>query len=208
MKKRNKGKKALTAVGAVVAAGLAPGIVAATPGCLPGQASAGITAADVVAIDGTTYSFDEIYAKQQINRRHEETTQWPQRTLKYGVVMPDNSQIKIVNDGPPYRSVEQMPRFPDGEAALVKYVQSHINYPSEAAADSIQGRVVVQFVIDSLGCVGEVKVIRSIRADLDSEAIRLVKSLPKFNPGRQNGKAVSVWYTLPITFTLPQENNN
>ena len=122
--------------------------------------------------------------------------------------MPDNSQIKIVNDGPPYRSVEQMPRFPDGEAALVKYVQSHINYPSEAAADSIQGRVVVQFVIDSLGCVGEVKVIRSIRADLDSEAIRLVKSLPKFNPGRQNGKAVSVWYTLPITFTLPQENNN
>ena len=66
MKKRNKGKKALSAVGAVVAAGLTPGIISATPGCLPGQgSSAGITAADVVAIDGMAYGFDELYAKQQ-----------------------------------------------------------------------------------------------------------------------------------------------
>ncbi|MBR4828810.1 MAG: energy transducer TonB [Muribaculaceae bacterium] len=205
MKKRNKGKKALTAVGAVVAAGLTPGFIAASAaGSSIQSPNAGATAAEVVAIDGKTYGFDELYAKQQINRRHKDTTQWPQRTLKYGVEMPDNIQIKIVNDGPPYRSVEQMPQFPGGEAALMKCVQSRINYPSEAAEDNIQGRVVVQFVIDSLGCVGEVKVVRSIREDLDAEAVRLVKSLPKFTPGRQNGQAVSVWYTLPITFKLPQ----
>ena len=105
-----------------------------------------------------------------------------------------------------FRSVEQMPQFPGGEAALMKYLQSHINYPPMAAENNVQGRVVVQFVVDKTGKVGEVKVVRSVDNDLDKEAVRVCKSLPKFTPGRQNGQAVSVWYTLPVTFKLQGTN--
>ena len=105
-----------------------------------------------------------------------------------------------------FRSVEQMPQFPGGEAALMKYLSSHINYPPMAAENNIQGRVVVQFVVDKTGRVGEVKVVRSVDKDLDKEAVRVCRSLPKFTPGRQNGQAVSVWYTLPVTFKLQGTN--
>ena len=105
-----------------------------------------------------------------------------------------------------FRSVEQMPQFPGGEAALMKYLQSHINYPPMAAENNVQGKVVVQFVVDKTGKVGEVKVVRSVDKDLDREAVRVCKSLPKFTPGRQNGQAVSVWYTLPVTFKLQGTN--
>lgn len=97
---------------------------------------------------------------------------------------------------------EQQAYFPGGETALLKYLQENIKYPPKAVKDSIQGRVVVQFLIDPQGCVGEVKVARSVSEDLDAEAVRVVKTLPKFVPGRMYGKAVSVWYTLPVTFKL------
>ena len=103
-------------------------------------------------------------------------------------------------------SVEQMPQFPGGDAALLKYLSSHINYPPMAAESNIQGRVVVQFVVDKTGKVGEVMVIRSVDKELDREAVRVCKSLPKFVPGRQNGQPVSVWYTLPVTFKLQGTN--
>ena len=103
-------------------------------------------------------------------------------------------------------SVEQMPQFPGGDAALLKYLSSHINYPPMAAESNIQGRVVVQFVVDKTGMVGEVKVVRSVDKDLDREAVRVCKSLPRFVPGRQNGQPVSVWYTLPVTFKLQGTN--
>ena len=97
---------------------------------------------------------------------------------------------------------EQMPMFPGGETALLKYLQENIKYPPKAIKDSIQGRVVVQFLIDPSGCVGEVNVVRSVREDLDAEAVRVVKTLPKFIPGRMYGKAVSTLYTLPVSFML------
>ena len=103
-------------------------------------------------------------------------------------------------------SVEQMPQFPGGDAALLKYLSSHINYPPMAAENNVQGRVVVQFVVDKTGKVGEVTVIRSVDKELDREAVRVCKSLPKFVPGRQNGQPVSVWYTLPVTFKLQGTN--
>ena len=103
-----------------------------------------------------------------------------------------------------YRSVEQMPRFPGGEAALMKYVKSHIHYPPQA--NGVQGHVVVQFVVDKTGKVGEVKVVHSLDKYLDNEAVRICKSLPRFTPGRQKGQAVPVWYTLPITFWPPKNN--
>ena len=105
-----------------------------------------------------------------------------------------------------FHSVEQMPQFPGGEAALMKFLQSHINYPPMAAENGVQGRVVVQFVVDKTGKVGEVVVVRNVDKDLDKEAVRVCKSLPKFTPGRQNGQPVSVWYTLPVTFKLQGTN--
>ena len=99
-------------------------------------------------------------------------------------------------------AVEQMPQFRGGETALMKYLQENIIYPEQAVKDSIQGRVVVQFLVDITGEVGEVKIVRSVREDLDEEVVRLVKTLPKFSPGRICGKAVRVWYTLPVTFKL------
>ena len=105
-----------------------------------------------------------------------------------------------------FTSVEQMPQFPGGEAALMKYLQSHINYPPMAAENGVQGRVVVQFVVEKNGSIGEVKVVRSMDKDLDKEAVRVCKSLPKFTPGRQNGQAVPVWFTLPVTFKLQGTN--
>ena len=102
-----------------------------------------------------------------------------------------------------YSSAEQMPQFPGGEAALMKYIQSHIQYPPTAAKNHVQGRVIVQFVVWKDGSVNEVNVVRSVDNDLDREAVRVCKTLPKFTPGRQNGKAVDVWYTVPVTFKLP-----
>ncbi len=101
-----------------------------------------------------------------------------------------------------FKAVEQMPTFPGGDAALMSYLSSHIRYPAAAQENGIQGRVVVQFVVTKTGSIGEVKVVRSKDPDLDKEAVRVVKSLPKFNPGRMNGQAVSVWYTLPVNFKL------
>ena len=101
-----------------------------------------------------------------------------------------------------FTAVEQMPQFPGDDAALMKFLSSNINYPQVAMENGVQGRVIVQFVVTKNGSVGEVKVIRSVDRDLDKEAIRLCKSLPKFIPGKMNGQAVNVWYTLPITFKL------
>ena len=103
-----------------------------------------------------------------------------------------------------FTAVEQMPQFPGGEAELMKYVANHIKYPTMAAENNIQGRVVVKFVVKKDGSVGEVQVLRGKDPDLDKEAVRVVRTLPKFIPGKMNGQAVSVWFTLPINFMLQQ----
>jgi len=128
-----------------------------------------------------------------------------------------NKQVKVDVPEPPkeekkpqkeeiFKSVEQPPQFPGGDAALMKYLSSHIQYPTMAQENNIQGKVVLQFVVEKDGHVGEVKVVRSVDKDLDREAVRVCKSLPKFTPGRQNGQAVRVWYTLPVTFKLQGAN--
>ena len=209
MKDKNKGKKTLAAVGAVVAAGLTPGIVVASAAGLPIQGTnAEITAADVVAIGGTAYSFDELYAMQRgdtvdVQEGLPEIQVESPYATRYGALLISPSFDKAdENKNTVYRSVEQMPRFPGGEAALVKYLESHINYPPVAAKNKIEGHVIVKFVVKKDGSIGEVKVVRSLEKDLDNEAIRVIKSLPKFIPGRQDGKEVSVWYTLPVKFKL------
>ena len=101
-----------------------------------------------------------------------------------------------------YESVEQMPEFPGGVEGLMRYLQQNVQYPPTAIKNNVQGRVIVQFIIDETGQVGDVEVVRSVSEEVDAEAVRVVKSLPKFEPGRQDGEAVAVWYTLPISFKL------
>ncbi len=104
-----------------------------------------------------------------------------------------------------YESVEQMPEFPGGQAEMMKYLAQNIQYPANAAKNNVEGRVAVQFVIEKDGRIGEVKIARSVDPELDAEALRVVKSMPNFIPGRQDGKPVAVWYTIPISFKLQGE---
>ncbi len=101
-----------------------------------------------------------------------------------------------------YDTAEEQPTFPGGESAFVAYVQSHIRYPEPAKTNKEQGRVVVQFVVTKTGEVGKIMVVRGVCPNLDKEVVRVVKTLPKFIPGKMNGKDVNVWYTLPIQFRL------
>jgi len=106
-----------------------------------------------------------------------------------------------------YKSVEHMPQFPGGDAALVKWLSSHMKYPAMAAENNVQGKVIMQFVVDKTGKVTRAKVARSSGDEsLDNEALRLCTALPDFTPGSQNGQPVSVWYTMPVTFKLTDAN--
>lgn len=98
--------------------------------------------------------------------------------------------------------VEQMPLFPGGDEALRKYLATEVKYPVIAQENGIQGRVFVKFVIMPDGSVSNVEVARPFDPNLDKEAVRVVKSMPKWTPGKQRGKAVRVSYTVPINFVL------
>ena len=98
--------------------------------------------------------------------------------------------------------VEQMPSFPGGMGALMSWLSQNIKYPVIAAENGVQGRVIVQFVVEKDGSVTDVHVAKSVDPSLDKEAARVVKAMPKWNPGKQNGSAVRVKYTVPVTFKL------
>ena len=97
---------------------------------------------------------------------------------------------------------ELAPEFPGGMKALLHYLGKHIKYPTIAVENDIQGKVYVRFVINEKGELGDAQVIRSVDSLLDKEALRVVSNLPKWKPGRQAGKPVSVWFTIPIVFVL------
>ena len=101
-----------------------------------------------------------------------------------------------------YESPEVMPEFPGGMEAMVKFLSDNVKYPEQAAKDNIEGRVIVQFIIDKTGQISDAKVVRSVSEELDAEALRVVELMPNFIPGRQDGKAVAVRFTLPISFKL------
>ena len=98
--------------------------------------------------------------------------------------------------------VEQMPSFPGGPSALMQFLSSNIKYPVVAEENGVQGRVVCTFVVEKDGSITDVRVIKSVDPSLDKEAMRVVKSMPKWIPGKQNGSAVRVKYTVPVTFRL------
>ena len=121
-----------------------------------------------------------------------------------GVLVEDLKQV--VTEAPVeeevFDMVEQAPQFPGGPAELMAWLGKNIRYPVIAQENGIQGRVICQFVVGSDGSVRDIKVMRGVDASLDKEAVRVIQSMPKWIPGRQNGKAVSVRYTLPVTFRL------
>ena len=98
--------------------------------------------------------------------------------------------------------VEQMPSFPGGPSALFEYLSKNIKYPVVAEENGIQGRVIVTFVVEKDGSITDVRVVKSVDPSLDKEAQRVVKSMPRWIPGKQNGSAVRVKYTVPVTFRL------
>lgn len=112
------------------------------------------------------------------------------------------SQAPPEEDTKVYTVVEQNPVFPGGDAALLKYVNSHIKYPEIARDQEIQGVVTLRFVVLEDGRVGEVQVVKSLESHCDAEAIRVIKSLPRFTPGKQQGKPVRVWFTLPVRYVI------
>ena len=98
--------------------------------------------------------------------------------------------------------VEQMPEFPGGAAGMMKFIAENVKYPEEAYSKGIEGRVLVQFIIEKDGSVTNVKVIKKVNDAIDAEAVRVVKAMPKWKPGKQNGREVRVKYTIPVSFRL------
>jgi len=101
-----------------------------------------------------------------------------------------------------FQVVETMPSFPGGDAELFKFLSNNVKYPVIAQENGIQGRVICQFVVNKDGSIVDVEVVRAVDASLDKEAIRVIKSMPKWSPGKQRGKAVRVKYTVPVNFRL------
>ena len=105
-----------------------------------------------------------------------------------------------------FYSVEEMPVFPGGQIALLEYIAGSTKYPEEAALNNIQGKVIVKFAVEPDGSIDRVTVIRAVHPLLDEEAARVIKTLPGWTPGKQNGKPVPVWFVLPVNFQLREIN--
>lgn len=117
--------------------------------------------------------------------------QWRTAVIK-PTADPDSSKI--------FGAAEEMPSFPGGEKALMQYIKDNTYYPEEMCEGAAQGRVMVGFVINEDGSISDVKVLRSLTPEFDEVAVKIVKGMPKWNPGKQNGKAVKTKYTVPVSF--------
>lgn len=102
-------------------------------------------------------------------------------------------------------AVEQQAEFPGGQGALMKFLSNNIRYPESAQQNDIQGRVIVKFVVEKDGSIGNVTVVKGVDRDLDREAIRVVKKMPRWQPGKNNGVAVRSYFNLPVTFRLQNQ---
>lgn len=161
-----------------------------------------------IANDEDVKAEDEIKSQDELQESQTAfgSTDFDKGTDDLNVVREHKDEIVVEKKEPEkeqvFVAVEQMPQFPGGEQELMKYLNKNIKYPPMAMENNIQGMVVVQFVVTKTGTIGEVRVLRSVDPDLDREAVRVCKSLPKFIPGKMNGQAVNVWYTLPVRFKL------
>lgn len=117
-----------------------------------------------------------------------------------------SSEIPTTNDV--FMVVEQMPEFPGGMSACLKFLADHVAYPKEAAEKKIQGRVIVQFVVMKDGSIANARVLRAVDPLLDAEALRVIGLMPKWKPGTQRGQAVNVKFTMPVTFRLNKDSTD
>jgi protein TonB len=108
---------------------------------------------------------------------------------------------KGMKDGA-YQMVDVMPVFPGGDEALLKFIADSTHYPKEAKVMGVQGKVITRFMVKADGTVSDVTILKGVNPALDNESKRVVSTLPKFTPGKLNGKEVNVWYMVPITFAL------
>ena len=163
----------------------------------------------------TDYAMDD-EAPQEVTKTQDETeksdvaissvtfdqgSEEGQQVLKQNEVVVEKVEQKE-EETKVFEVVEQMPQFPGGDAALMQYLSSHIKYPVVAEENGIQGRVVCTFVVERNGSISDVRVVKSVDPSLDKEAVRVIKGMPAWIPGKQNGSAVRVKYTVPVNFRL------
>jgi|GEM_PF-3401659 TonB family protein len=118
----------------------------------------------------------------------------------------DAPPAEVAQPGPQvFRFVEQMPEFPGGTSAMSSFITNNLKYPEKAMKNGIQGRVIIQFVVGADGSIRDVEAVRKLDPDCDKEAIRVVKKMPKWKPGKQNGRAVAVYFNLPVSFKQEQK---
>lgn len=118
----------------------------------------------------------------------------------------DGLNGSIFNSEPePAIFVEEMPSYPGGPEELLKFINENIDYPDEAVENGIEGRVIMRFVVSSSGSVTRIEVLKSVHPVIDNEASRVISMLPAWKPGRQNGKPVPVWFSVPVTFRIKRD---
>lgn len=122
-----------------------------------------------------------------------------------GAPVPSMDELAQKGTDHVYQVVDEMPQFPGGNRAMMAYIGQNIKYPAEAVAKGIEGRVLVQFVVNKEGDLQDIKVMKSIDSLLDQEAIRVISSMPKWTPGKLKGEAVNIQYVLPIQFNIPKK---
>lgn len=119
-------------------------------------------------------------------------------------LMTANAQKTVVSqtNQKVYDTVDQMPEYPGGMQAMIEFLQTSMKYPEDAAKQKVEGRVMVQFVVETDGSVSDVHVAKQVFPSLDAEAIRVVQAMPKWTPGKNGGQVVRVKYNLPIVFRM------
>lgn len=134
--------------------------------------------------------------------KSKETIYPKQDEIKAVDVMDETNITNVVEEAKVYDVVEETPQFPGGPSALFDYLQNNLKYPVVAEENGVQGRVICKFIVEPDGSISDVEVTESVDPSLDREAVRLIKSMPLWTPGKQNGKPVRVYMTVPVTFRL------
>lgn len=153
--------------------------------------------AEMVYVDGSPYS-DVSVGETAVDGTTQASTL--EKTAKGESEEKQSQQSETSNKV--HDVVEQMPSFPGGDAALMRFLSTNVHYPAVAEENGIQGRVVVTFIIERDGSISDVKVVKSVDPSLDKEAVRVIESMPRWKAGTQNGEPVRVKYTMPVTFRL------